>query len=59
MVRCENCKKEVPSELDLQLVTKQEWGKNKAGQGIQRFICKDCMQKLCCGNSCGCHNNKK
>tara|TARA_R100000005_G_C4984505_1_gene193243 strand:- start:539 stop:691 length:153 start_codon:yes stop_codon:yes gene_type:complete len=49
---------EVESELDLRLISKQEWGKTKAGQGVQRFCCKKCIEKLCCGKSCGCHNNK-
>ena len=59
MVQCENCKKDVISELELTLVARQEWGKTKSGLGVQRFICKECIEKLCCGKSCGCHNNNK
>jgi len=46
MVTCQNCKMEVPNEQHLMLVTRQEWGKLKTGHGVQKFICKECIDKI-------------
>jgi uncharacterized protein YlaI len=45
-VTCQNCKKRVPDERHLTLVTRQEWGKTKCGIGVQKFICDECIDNL-------------
>ena len=46
MVTCQNCKMEVPNEQHLMLFTRYEWGKLKSGHGVQKFICKECIDKI-------------
>ena len=46
MVTCQNCKTEVPNEQHLMLYTRHEWGKLKSGHGVQKFICKECIDNF-------------
>ena len=43
---CENCKKDVQSEQDLTLVSRQEWRKIKYKNIIQKFICDECIDNF-------------
>ena len=43
---CENCKKDVPNEQSLTLVSREEWGKTRYGIIIQKFICDECVDKF-------------